>query len=39
MVLSPPFVISKAEIDEMVRLARLALDKTYADVKSEVATA
>ncbi len=28
MVLSPPFVISKAEIDEMVRLARLALDKT-----------
>jgi phytoene dehydrogenase-like protein len=27
----------KKEIDELVRLARIALDKTYADVKAEVA--
>lgn len=37
MVLAPPFVISKKEIDEMVRLARIALDKTYQDVKAEMA--
>jgi putrescine aminotransferase len=36
MVLAPPFVISKAEIDEIVRLARVALDQTYKDVKAEV---
>ena len=36
MVMSPPFTISKKEIDELVRLARFALDKTYADVKSEM---
>jgi putrescine---pyruvate transaminase len=36
MVVSPPFVISKTEIDELIRLARSALDKTLADVKSEV---
>ena len=36
MVLAPPFVVSKAEIDEIVRLARLALDATYKDVKTEV---
>jgi putrescine---pyruvate transaminase len=36
MVLAPPFVITKKEIDELVRLARVALDATYADVKSEV---
>jgi putrescine---pyruvate transaminase len=36
MVLSPPFVVSKKEIDEIIRVARMALDKTYADVKSEV---
>ena len=36
MVLAPPFVISKKEIDEIARLARLALDATYADVKSEM---
>jgi putrescine---pyruvate transaminase len=36
MVLSPPFIISKKEIDEMMRLVRVALDKTYADVKSEM---
>jgi putrescine---pyruvate transaminase len=36
MVLAPPFIISKKEIDELVRLARFALDKTYADVKHEM---
>ena len=36
MVLAPPFCITKEQIDEMVGLARLALDKTYADVKAEV---
>ena len=37
MVLAPPLVISKTEIDELVRLARLALDKTYGEVRSEMA--
>lgn len=36
MVLAPPLVISRKEIDELVRLARLALDKTYAEVKNEM---
>jgi putrescine---pyruvate transaminase len=36
MVLAPPLVISRKEIDEMMRLARLALDRTYAQVKSEM---
>jgi putrescine aminotransferase len=36
MVLAPPLVITRKEIDELARLARLALDATYADVKSEV---
>jgi putrescine aminotransferase len=36
MVLSPPLVISKKEIDTMVELARKALDRTYADVKAEL---
>ena len=36
MVLAPPLVITRKEIDELVRLARLALDATYAQVKSEV---
>jgi putrescine aminotransferase len=36
MVLAPPFIISKKEIDEVVKLARVALDKTYADVKKEI---
>ncbi len=36
MVLSPPLVITKKEIDELVRLARVALDATYAQVKGEV---
>ena len=37
MVLAPPFCISRKEIDEIGRLARIALDKTYADVKAELA--
>ncbi|MGF7162309.1 putrescine aminotransferase [Rhodoligotrophos appendicifer] len=37
MVAAPPFVITEAEIDEMVRLARLAFDLTYADVSKEMA--
>jgi adenosylmethionine-8-amino-7-oxononanoate aminotransferase len=36
MVLSPPLVITRKEVDELVRLARLALDATYNDVKSEM---
>lgn len=36
MVLAPPFTITKKEIDEIVRLARVALDATYADVKGEM---
>jgi putrescine aminotransferase len=36
MVLAPPFIITKKEIDEMVKLARAALDATYADVKVEM---
>ena len=37
MVLAPPLVITKKEIDELVRRARLALDKTLAEVRSEMA--
>ena len=37
MVLAPPFIITKTEIDELVKRARAALDATYADVKAEVA--
>ena len=36
MVLAPPFTITKKEIDEIVRFARLALDATHADVKGEM---
>ncbi len=36
MVLAPPFCITKNEIDELFRLARIALDKTYADVSGEM---
>jgi putrescine---pyruvate transaminase len=36
MVLAPPFIITKKEIDDMVKLARLALDATHADVKAEM---
>jgi putrescine aminotransferase len=37
MVLSPPLVITKKEIDELVSLARGGLDATYKDVKGEMA--
>jgi putrescine---pyruvate transaminase len=37
MVLAPPFCITKTEIDELVKRARVALDKTFADVKHEMA--
>ncbi len=36
MVLAPPLVITKKEIDELVRLARVALDATHKDVKAEM---
>jgi len=36
MVVAPPLVISRKEIDELVRLARLTLDATYKDVKHEM---
>jgi putrescine aminotransferase len=32
MVLSPPFVITRAEIDELLDLAWLAINKTAADM-------
>jgi putrescine aminotransferase len=35
MVFSPPLCITEAEIDEWAKLARIALDKTWADVKHE----
>jgi putrescine aminotransferase len=37
MVLAPPLVISRQEIDRLVQLARVSLDATHADVKGEVA--
>ena len=37
MVLAPPLVITRKEIDELVRLARVALDATHKAVKSEMA--
>jgi putrescine---pyruvate transaminase len=36
MVLAPPFIITEKQIDEVVKLARTALDKTYEDVKTEM---
>jgi putrescine---pyruvate transaminase len=36
MVLAPPFCITEKQIDEVVKLARTALDKTYEDVKTEM---
>ena len=36
MVLSPPFCITEKQIDELVGLARQALDNTHADVKAEM---
>jgi putrescine aminotransferase len=37
MVLAPPLVIARKEIDELVRLARVALDATCKGVKAEMA--
>jgi putrescine aminotransferase len=36
MVLAPPLVITKKEIDEVAKLARLALDATLNDVRHEL---
>jgi putrescine aminotransferase len=33
MICSPPLIITKSEIDELVALAKLALDNTLADVQ------
>lgn len=35
MIVAPPLVMTRAQIDEMVALIRLCLDKTYADVKAK----
>ena len=37
MVFAPPFCITEGEIDEWAKLARGALDRTWADVKHELA--
>ncbi|CDG81150.1 aspartate aminotransferase family protein [Janthinobacterium agaricidamnosum] len=34
MIVAPPLVMSRAQIDEMVALIRLCLDQTYDDVKA-----
>jgi putrescine---pyruvate transaminase len=36
MVLAPPFIITEKQIDDLLKLARTALDKTYEDVKTEM---
>ncbi len=36
MVLAPPLIIARREIDQLVQLARKALDQTYAAVRDEV---
>lgn len=33
MIIAPPLVITRAQIDEMVALIRLCFDKTWADVR------
>lgn len=35
MIISPPLVISKSEIDEMIDLAVKTLDQTYSDLKQQ----
>jgi putrescine aminotransferase len=35
MVISPPLVISKSEIDELVMLAHKSLDQTHADINQQ----
>ncbi|HAU11159.1 MAG TPA: aspartate aminotransferase family protein, partial [Gammaproteobacteria bacterium] len=34
-VLSPPLIIKRAEIDEMVRILRRGIEKTMNDLRSE----
>jgi len=34
MILSPPLVISRAEIDELVAIAAEAIERTARDIKS-----
>jgi putrescine---pyruvate transaminase len=36
MVLAPPFCITEKQIDDVAKLARTALDKTYENVKTEM---
>jgi putrescine aminotransferase len=33
MIIAPPLVLTRAQIDEMVALIRSCLDMTYADIK------
>jgi putrescine aminotransferase len=35
MIVAPPLVMTRAQIDEMTDLIRVCLDKTYADVKAK----
>jgi putrescine aminotransferase len=35
MIIAPPLVISRAQVDEMMSLIRLALDRTLADVQAK----
>jgi putrescine aminotransferase len=35
MIIAPPLVITKAQIDEMIRLIQLCLDATLADLKKQ----
>jgi len=35
MVVAPPFVITQAEVEELVTKARTALDLTWKEVKAE----
>ena len=35
MVISPPLIITHAEIDTLIELASIALDRTYKDLKAE----
>ena len=35
MIVAPPLVMTRAQIDEMVALIRLCLDKTYDEVKAK----
>jgi len=35
MIVAPPLVMTRAQIDEMVALIRLCLDKTYVEVQEK----